>query len=213
MAIFKFLNTNKKMMILVIILLSINYSNQQNCSYINSSYSDLTDYLGGNENELKHKCFSLSNNFENEKCCYNNIKKLCYKEKSLNDSTAGDGNKFKVDEDGNIFDCPEIGPVPNNCGMAGVYQPLSNNTCIDISLVQGYCCYIKYKFQNDNRTACIRTKKLKKNNETSDEIKEFIKLLDNKDIDINDVKAECGNTNIKFYWIYSLILYIFFIIL
>ena len=211
MAMFKFLNTNKKMMILVIILFSINYSNQQYCSY-NYNYN-LTDYLSGNENEFKHKCFSLSNYFGNEKCCYNTDKNLCYKEESLKDPTDRDGNKFKVDDYGNKFDCPEIGPVPNNCGMAGVYQPLSNDTCIEISLVQGYCCYIKYTIQNDNRTACIRTKKLKKNNETSDDIIEFIKLIDNKDIDINSVKAECGNTNIKFYWTYSLILYIFFIIL
>ena len=56
MAMFKFLNTNKKMMILVIILFSINYSNQQNCYYSDN----LTDYLTGNDNnELKHKCFSL----------------------------------------------------------------------------------------------------------------------------------------------------------
>ena len=201
MAMFKFLNTNKKMMILVIILFSINYSNQQNCSYNNND--NLTDYLNDNDkNESKHKCFSLSNYFDNEKCCYNTDNNLCYREEEL----INQADKDK-------FDCPEIGPVPNNCGMAGVYQPLSNNTCIEISLVQGYCCFIKYKFQNDNRTACIRTKKLKKNNETSDDIIEFIKLLDNKDIDINNVKAECGNTNLKFYWIYSLILYIFFIIL
>ena len=202
MAMFKFLNTNKKMMILVIILFSINYSNQQNCYYSDN----LTDYLTGNDNnELKHKCFSLSNNFENEKCCYNTDKNLCYKEKYLNDPTDG------VDEDRNKFECPEKGLVPNNCGMAGIYQPLLNHTCIDISLVQGYCCYIEYKIKDETGTACIRAKKLKKKDETPDDIIQFINLFENKGIEV--IKADCGNTNIKFYWIYSLILYIFFIIL
>ena len=66
----------------------------------------------------------------------------------------------------------EIKGIFNNCGMAGIYQPVSEEVCQEISLVQGYCCFAEL---SNNEKACIRTKKLNKdkNTETS-EIKSYV---------------------------------------
>ena len=112
------------------------------------------------EEEKKQKCYSLSNfNGGDSLCCYKN---------SIGCFTKESGTP----ED----ECPKLSTIYNNCGMAGVYEPLISTICTEISLVQGYCCFVKTNKGN----ACIRTKKLHKDvNATTDQINDFVKSIAN----------------------------------
>ena len=89
--------------------------------------------------------------------------------------------------------------------MAGVYQPVTAEICTEISLVQGYCCFVKTE---KDGTACIRTRELKKekNKETNDII-EYINKHNNNSV-IKSV--QCGSEFLKYY---SLMLMLVIIVL
>ena len=76
------------------------------------------------EDGKKQKCFSLSNSdVFNSKCCYDATNKLCIKDGSASGTIV----------------CPEEATtIVNNCGMAGIYQPVTAERCTEISLVDGY---------------------------------------------------------------------------
>ena len=99
--------------------------------------------------------------------------------------------------------------VFNNCGMAGIYEPQNNSTCIGISLVQGYCCFTKIEKGNDKAKACLRAKQLNKDKSKAPaEIEEYVKNI------IGDgatISVECGKFNLKFYLILNFILSIIYL--
>ena len=136
---------------------------------------------GLSESEQKQKCFSLSHTADNNALC-------CL--------TKGTNKECSTTVSGN--DCPKSNTdVPNNCGMAGVYEPQISSICKDISLVQGYCCYVGLKKNSDNSvsSACIRTKTLnKEKNEATDQIKNYV----GNSYTITSV--DCHGASIKYYW-------------
>ena len=136
------------------------------------------DLTGLSDSEKKQTCFSLSNTEGNEgTCCLNG----------------------EVCALGTTGTCPKSNTeVPNNCGMAGIYEPQVSSICKEISLVQGYCCYVKLKKKDDTySSACIRTKKLNKNkNEATDQITKYV----GNDYTIESV--DCHGANIKYYWLF-----------
>ena len=177
------------------------FLNQYPCAYYKSEDGSITDTekddpLEGitNENEQKQKCYSYSYSdiFQN-KCCYDSAYKQCYKW----ESAADDEN------------CPKDSVIFNNCGMAGIYQPITNTTCTEISLVQGYCCYASF---NDGSTACIRTKELnkEKNSETKDMTNYLGKIISQYQTkkDIKFDKIVCKGYNLKYYSLFLILLFI-----
>ena len=159
--------------LLSIILIDYSFCDLVGCKYKTSSAqtkdnADITDdnYLkDSNEDKNKQKCFSLSNSDVNpgEWCYYkdtsNNNKQSCYNKES---STGIYGT------------CPIESKITNNCGMALYYQPITEETCTEISLVDGYCCFVKTKYQG---TACVSQKTIDedKKNEITDDIINYIK--------------------------------------
>ena len=175
-------------MVLFTILFLLNYIfiSSDGCKYWKSEGNEATtdsEYLRQfhSEEEKKQQCYSLSNfqGDENTKCCYKD--NACI-EKVEGDTTIPTNY------------CPESKTnIINNCGMAGIYEPVYSTICTEISLVQGYCCFVKTK----NGNACIRTKKLHKNiNETTDQINDFVKKVDQN----NEVESViCNGWNLKIY--------------
>ena len=126
--------------------------------------------------EAKQKCFSLSDSdVQDGKCCFDN-------------------NECTIDQ---TKECPVETKVDNNCGLAGIYQPLTSSTCTDISLVQGYCCFVKLK--NNMGTSCIRTKELnkEKNTPTEQMSKYIFSFIQNYEIE----SVVCKGFNLKRYWV------------
>ena len=152
--------------------------------------TDDDNYLTGisDDEEAKEKCFSLSYTPS-----YN--KKCCYKDKKCIDETEATADE-----------CPKDTTIPNNCGMAGTSQPVIKGTCIDISLVQSYCCFVKGK---DKSNVCIRTKKLNKDvNTATDQINDYVKEMNtkfSKNFEIESV--ECHGIYINYFW--TLVVFIF----
>ena len=155
-----------------------------------------TTLEGLNENEAKQKCFSYSNSdVFNDICCYDSTNKLCKKK---------EGNE-------NENDCPKESLIFNNCGMASFYDPITSETCTDISLVKGYCCFANF---TNGRNACIRTKELNKNkNEVTGQMRKYLnKVKEYKkekkedlpdDLDFDNVI--CQGNNLKNYLFFMIL--------
>ena len=168
-----------------LVLFFLSFKNVLNDACKDESGNDAgSSYITGlSLDEAKQKCFSLSYSEKNSGAC-------CYSTNGCVLETPGDDN------------CPKNTEVANNCGMAGVYQPQTSNICKEISLVQGYCCYVKLKKISDNSisASCIRTKKLnKKKNEATDQIITYV----GNAYRIEGV--ECHGTSTKYFWLLIII--------
>jgi hypothetical protein len=219
---------------ILIILLIIEIYPYENCNY---SLGNLSDFLGNNTNIAKEKCFSLSYSFGNGECCYNKTSKNCVNnvnstqgteetpgpalttepssESEILDSSQSNDiitNKLllrNVEGSDDNFECPKKNTleIHNNCGMAGIYMPDKNTTCNEISLVQGYCCFIKIEKEGEEYRACLRAKQLNKDKSKAPaEIQEYV---NSKGGEIKLV--ECGKFNLKLYWTLNFILSIIYL--
>jgi hypothetical protein len=162
----KTFSSNNKFLSLFLFILALKYILNDGCFYKKNKEDtewSVTDnnYLSGvSGDDAKQKCFSLSNYKEDNKLCCYDQNNGCYIGSSDTDSN-----------------CPKKSlKVFNNCGMAGIYEPVNSEICTDIALVQGYCCLAKI---SEGHTACIRTKKLNKNKNTeTEEILNYVKKCD-----------------------------------
>ena len=130
---------------------------------------------------------------------------------SSGSSGSSSGNSLLRNMQQKVLQCPSKNGlnIYNNCGMAGIYEPQNNSTCIGISLVQGYCCFTKIEKGNDKAKACLRAKQLNKDKSKAPaEIEEYVKNI------IGDgatISVECGKFNLKFYLILNFILSIIYL--
>ena len=194
----KVFTPNKFILNLLLFLLSFEFILNTGCNYkktkegsvINTDDEDILNGIAINSDEAKQKCFSLSHSeSQTGKCCYKD-------EKCEAEATPGALGEEYCAKDSIIF---------NNCGMAGVYQPLTKEICTEISLVQGYCCFVKTKTKGN---ACIRTKELnKEKNTATDQIKNYVKGLSINPDEIESVL--CKGNYIKYYWLFIIFAVIF----
>ena len=105
---------------------------------LNEECSTSVNLTGLREEEQKQKCYSLS------KINENNDIRCCIHKKADNNGNECIKKSDTSNEDSTLY-CPKVPLVPNNCGIAGVYQPDEAYLCKEISLVVGYCCYVKIK--------------------------------------------------------------------
>ena len=155
------------------------------CYYKASTLTDAS-YLTQNADEInnnKLKCFSLSNSDINSGLC-------CY----YNDGTQ----QLCVDKDQNsglTLECPTNSIIANNCGMSLFFQPQSADECTEISLVDGFCCYVETR---SHGKACVRTDEIDEDDKTkiTDKIKNAVNKLkmspttETGDVEITSVKCE-----------------------
>ena len=99
--------------------------------------------------------------------------------------------------------------ITNNCGMVLWNQPQKKEDCTEISLVDGYCCYVKTKSYG---TACIRQSEIDEDNknEITDEMKNSVNRLKDKtktgEAAVEIVSVECEGFHIAFYGLSLLLL-------
>ena len=111
-----------------------------------------------------------------------------------------------------ICDCPSgtisgsETDITNNCGMAQWCQPSSKETCTEISLVDGYCCYVK----TNHGTACIRQGEIDEDNknEITDEMRKAVNRLKKSTIsgNVEIESVQCKGYYIAFYGLSLLLL-------
>ena len=182
----KTLSSNNKLLGLFLFILLYKYIINAGCSYKKNkedtdwSVTDNTYLNGLSGDAAKQECFALSNyQSDSELCCYEASSNECFLKLSDTDPSK----------------CPiTSSSVFNNCGMAGIYEPVTSETCTEIALVQGYCCFVKI---SGGHTACIRTKELNKNkNSETDQILNYVKKND------ENLKVEsviCSDYFLKFH--------------
>ena len=98
--------------------------------------------------------------------------------------------------------------ITNNCGMAQWCQPSSRETCTEISLVDGYCCYVKFK--GGNGASCIRQGEIDEDNknEITDEMKKAVNRLKTSGVsgNVEIESVQCKGYYIAFYGLSLLLL-------
>ena len=190
------MNSSKNTLFTIFLIFSlISFSFSKGCKYqqTKDGNEELTDsdYLKGyddekEEDKKKQACFSLSfSKVFNQVCCYDKEKNEC------TDETGGENNNIK---------CPQETKIPNNCGLAGMYQPETKEACTEIGLVKGYCCYVD--FGADGK-ACIKTIELNEDkNSMTEMISDYINKYKNENknksvIGLIAKSVECKGFNLK----------------
>ena len=173
-----------------IILIQLSFSNP--CKYYESpSNPKDTDaqYLSSSneEDEKKQKCFSLSNSVDNPGlCCYNSGTKQC---------------ELGTTESSDPVQCPKDSVIHNNCGMALYYQPVSKEACTEISLVNGYCCFVKTKTSSNQGNACLKQDEI--DEDEKDEITDYMKDYFRNRLGLNPDEVidtvQCEGSLLKYY--------------
>ena len=108
-----------------------------------------------------------------------------------------------------ICDCPSGSNgdtvITNNCGMAQWCQPSSKETCTEISLVDGYCCYVETQ---GHGKACIRQGEIDEDNknEITDEMRNAVKRLNTGTGEPVITSVQCKGYYIAFYGLSLLLL-------
>ena len=177
-----------------ILLVQLPFSNETGCSYktdASQTTPSVTDdkYLtSSNADENKQKCFSLSNSdVQSGLCCYK-------KESSTGKETCVTGESA-----GGEISCPEeTTAIPNNCGMALFYKPVSKEICTEISLVNGYCCFVQ---TNTKGNACLRQDEIDEDDKDkiTDYMKDYFKNKLNMNPDQEIKKVQCEGSLLKYY--------------
>ena len=97
------------------------------------------------------------------------------KEDTLN-SYANQKNSLSVDE----IVGPEPSLIPNNCGLVGILEPLSEENCTAITIPEAHCCFVTINYENNGKSqshVCRRLKKKPKKNNDVSEVEESLKNL------------------------------------
>ena len=97
--------------------------------------------------------------------------------------------------------------ITNNCGMAQWCQPSSPETCTEISLVDGYCCFVKFK-GTSHGTSCIRQGEIDEDNknEITDEMRKAVNRLKPATVNVEIESVQCKGYYIAFYGLSLLLL-------
>ena len=97
------------------------------------------------------------------------------KEDTLN-SYANQKNSLSVDE----IVGPEPSLIPNNCGLVGILEPLSEENCTAITIPEAHCCFVTINYDNNGKSqshVCRRLKKKPKKNNDVSEVEDSLKNL------------------------------------
>ena len=97
--------------------------------------------------------------------------------------------------------------ITNNCGMVKFDQPTKKEDCTEISLVDGYCCFVE---TSSHGNACIRQGEIDEDNknEITDEMKKAVNRLKKSSItgNVEIESVECKGYYIAFYGLSLLLL-------
>ena len=97
------------------------------------------------------------------------------KEDTLN-SYANQKSSLGVDE----IVGPEPSLIPNNCGLVGILEPLSEENCTAITIPEAHCCFVTINYENNGKSqshVCRRLKKKPKKNNDVSEVEDSLKNL------------------------------------
>ena len=95
--------------------------------------------------------------------------------------------------------------ITNNCGMVKFDQPTKKEDCTEISLVDGYCCFVE---TSSHGNACIRQGEIDEDNknEITDEMRKAVNRLKPATVNVEIESVQCKGYYIAFYGLSLLLL-------
>ena len=95
--------------------------------------------------------------------------------------------------------------ITNNCGMVQWNQPTKKEDCTEISLVDGYCCFVE---TTSHGNACIRQGEIDEDNknEITDEMRKAVNRLKPATENVEIESVQCKGYYIAFYGLSLLLL-------
>ena len=75
---------------------------------------------------------------------------------------------------------PQPSLIPNNCGLVGILEPLSEENCTAITIPEAHCCFVTINYENNGKSqthVCRRLKKKPKKNNDVSEVEDSLKNL------------------------------------
>ena len=95
--------------------------------------------------------------------------------------------------------------ITNNCGMVKFDQPTKKEDCTEISLVDGYCCFVE---TSSHGNACIRQGEIDEDNknEITDEMRKAVNRLKPATENVEIESVQCKGYYIAFYGLSLLLL-------
>ena len=57
---------------------------------------------------------------------------------------------------------PQPSLIPNNCGLVGILEPLSEENCTAITIPETHCCFVTIKYDNTGKSQTHVCRRLKK---------------------------------------------------
>ena len=97
--------------------------------------------------------------------------------------------------------------ITNNCGMVKFDQPTKKEDCTEISLVDGYCCFVE---TSSHGNACIRQGEIDEDNknEITDEMRKAVNRLKTSGVsgNVEIESVQCKGYYIAFYGLSLLLL-------
>ena len=95
--------------------------------------------------------------------------------------------------------------ITNNCGMVKFNQPTKKEDCTEISLVDGYCCFV---VTSSHGNACIRQGEIDEDNknEITDEMRKAVNRLKPATENVEIESVQCKGYYIAFYGLSLLLL-------
>ena len=95
--------------------------------------------------------------------------------------------------------------ITNNCGMVKFDQPTKKEDCTEISLVDGYCCFVE---TSSHGNACIRQGEIDEDNknEITDEMRKAVNRLKPATVNVEIESVQCKGYYITIYGLSLLLL-------
>ena len=94
---------------------------------------------------------------------------------------------------------PQPSPIPNNCGLVGILEPISKENCTAITIPESHCCYVTINYSKDGESQSHVCRRVKKKPKKSDDVSEVKDSLDSLGASPSQIECKGYFWNVNFY--------------
>ena len=94
---------------------------------------------------------------------------------------------------------PKPSPIPNNCGLVGILEPISKENCTAITIPESHCCYVTINYSKDGESQSHVCRRVKKKPKKSDDVSEVKDSLDSLGASPSQIECKGYFWNVNFY--------------
>ena len=102
---------------------------------------------------------------------------------------------------------PQPSPIPNNCGLVGILEPISEENCTAITIPEAHCCYITINYNSNGNTQSHVCRRLKKKPKKSTDVSEVEDSL--KNLGVTPSEVVCMGDFVKSFLYFFVLILVF----